>query len=112
LRKLYVKRILRQLAFDKSIPPALDVHAKIAARTFRGDLSPLQMAATEIIPQGLSIALRIGEFVRQAYLYSAGIRRRSRLGPVTQHDSLVPLRCVRHYTPRLRHEFRDAGPPR
>jgi hypothetical protein len=61
------------LAFDKSIPPSLETHARIAARTFHGGLSELQVAATEIIPQGVSIALSIRELVRQAYLYSAGI---------------------------------------
>lgn len=61
------------LAFDKSIPQTLQTNTKVAARTFRGQLSPLQVAATEIIPQGVSIALSIRELVRQAYLYSAGI---------------------------------------
>jgi hypothetical protein len=61
------------LAFDKSIPPALEIHMRVAERTFRGELNPLQVAATEIIPQGVSIALSIRELVRQAYLYSAGI---------------------------------------
>lgn len=61
------------LAFDKSIPPSLETHARIAVRTFQGGLSELQVAATEIIPQGVSIALSIRDLVRQAYLYSAGI---------------------------------------
>jgi hypothetical protein len=61
------------LAFDKSIPPALEIHMRVAERTFRSELNPLQVAATEIIPQGVSIALSIRELVRQAYLYSAGI---------------------------------------
>ena len=70
------------LAFDKSIPPALEIHMRIAERTFRGELNPLQVAATEIIPQGVSIALSIRELVRQAYLYSAGILIRPLLARV------------------------------
>jgi len=61
------------LAFDLAIPPALAFHTRIGRRTFEGNLSPLQVAATEIIPQGVSIALSIRELVRQAYLYSAAI---------------------------------------
>jgi hypothetical protein len=61
------------LAFDRLIPPALETHTRIGARTFRGELNSLQVAATEIIPQGVSIALSVRELVRQAYLYSAGI---------------------------------------
>jgi len=61
------------LEFDRSIPPALNVHMDVAKRTFSRELSALQMAATEIIPQGVSIALSIRELVRQAYLYSAAI---------------------------------------
>lgn len=61
------------LAFDLAIPPALDAHAKVGQRTFARSLTPVQIAATEIIPQGVSIALSIRELVRQAYLYSAAI---------------------------------------
>lgn len=61
------------LAFDRSIPAAMDVHIRVGARTFVSPLTPLQVAATEIIPQGVSIALSIRELVRQAYLYSAAI---------------------------------------
>jgi hypothetical protein len=61
------------LAFDKMIPMAMSVNTVIAARTFDRHLSPLQIAATEIIPQGVSIALSIRELIRQAYLYSAAI---------------------------------------
>lgn len=63
----------RLLAFDKAIPLAMSVNSIIAARTFSRSLSPIQIAATEIVPQGISIALSIRELTRQAYLYSAGI---------------------------------------
>jgi hypothetical protein len=61
------------LAFDKAIPPAMRANLEVARRTFIKPLSPLQIAATEIIPQGISIALSIRELIRQAYLYSAAI---------------------------------------
>jgi hypothetical protein len=59
------------LAFDKAIPAAMRTKLKVARRTFVKPLSPLQIAASEIIPQGISIALSIRELIRQAYLYSA-----------------------------------------
>jgi len=61
------------LAFDLAIPPALEIHARVGKRTFANPLTPLQVAATEIVPQGVSIALSIRELVRQGYLYSAAI---------------------------------------
>jgi hypothetical protein len=61
------------LAFDKAIPDAMRTNIEVARRTFIKPLSPLQVAATEIIPQGTSIALSIRELIRQAYLYSAAI---------------------------------------
>lgn len=61
------------LAFDQAIPTAMRINTEVAQRTFGASLSPLQTAATEIIPQGISIALSIRELIRQAYLYSAGI---------------------------------------
>lgn len=61
------------LAFDKGIPAAMRINTEVARRTFCASLSSLQTAATEIIPQGISIALSIRELIRQAYLYSAGI---------------------------------------
>jgi hypothetical protein len=61
------------VAFDKAIPPALRLNLEVSQRTFVKPLAPLQIAATEIIPQGISIALSIRELIRQAYLYSAAI---------------------------------------
>jgi len=52
-------------------------HTEVASRTFAGSLTPLQATETEIVPQGVSIALSIRELLRQAYLYSAGIPSRS-----------------------------------
>lgn len=64
------------LAFDQAIPPAMQVHAEIGPKTFGANLSPLQQCATEIIPQGISIALSIRELIRQGYLFSAAILMR------------------------------------
>jgi hypothetical protein len=61
------------LALDKAIPGALNINLGVSKRTFVQPLSPLQIAATEIIPQGISIALSVRELIRQAYLYSAAI---------------------------------------
>jgi hypothetical protein len=61
------------LAFDKAIPDAMRANLEVARRTFVKPLSPLQVAATEIIPQGISVALSIRELIRQAYC----TRRRS-----------------------------------
>jgi len=73
------------LAFDLSIPRALQVHAAIGPMTFSGQLSPLQRCATEIIPQDVSIALSIRELIRQAYLFSAAILMR----PLVERTGLM-----------------------
>jgi hypothetical protein len=62
--------------FDELIPGALDTNLEVSKRTFAKPLSPLQIAATEIIPQGVSIALSIRELIRQGYLFSAAILTR------------------------------------
>lgn len=80
------------LAFDQAIPRALQVHAEIGPKTFAGSLSPLQQCATEIIPQGISVALSIRELIRQAYLFSAAILMRplvERTG-LMQHLAMYP----------------------
>ena len=61
------------LSFDKAIPPAMAANLAVARRTFGLEMSPIQKAASELIPQGISIALSIRELIRQSYLYSAGI---------------------------------------
>lgn len=52
------------------------VHRQLEARTFATDLTAILIAAVEIIPQGISIALSMRELIRQAYLFSAGILMR------------------------------------
>jgi len=59
--------------FDKQISFTLYVNGFIAGytRAHRSELSPLQTAAAQIIPQGISLALSIRELIRQGYLFGA-----------------------------------------
>ena len=71
--------------FDITISRSLAVHGKLGPRTFASDLTPLQIATTEIVPQGVSIALSMRELIRQAYLYSAAILMR----PLVERTGMV-----------------------
>jgi hypothetical protein len=68
-----------------------------AATRSRANLSRLQMAACQIIPQGVSIALSIRELVRQGYLLSAEIllrpliERTASISYLAEHESAVAL---------------------
>lgn len=62
--------------FDRTITKSMAVHRQLGVRTFATDLTAIQIAAVEIIPQGISIALSMRELIRQAYLFSAGILMR------------------------------------
>lgn len=62
--------------FDRTITKSMAVHCQLGARTFETDLTAIQIAAVEIIPQGISIALSMRELIRQGYLFSAGILMR------------------------------------
>lgn len=73
------------LAFDLAIPRAMEVHGAIGPMTFSAQLAPLQRCATEIIPQGISVALSIRELIRQAYLFSAAILMR----PLVERTGLI-----------------------
>ncbi len=57
--------------FDQVIISCLDANADIAAYTHHIELSELQKAACQIIPQGINLALTIRELVRQGYLFGA-----------------------------------------
>lgn len=72
-------------SFDLAIPAALAANGAVARRTFGLQMSPLQQAASEIIPQGISISLSVRELIRQAYLYSAGILVR----PLIERTAMV-----------------------
>ena len=52
------------LAFDQAIPDAMRANLEVARRTFVKPLSSLQIAATVIIAQDISIALSIRELIR------------------------------------------------
>jgi hypothetical protein len=57
--------------FDQVIISCLEANADIAAYTHQIELSDLQKAARQIIPQGINLALTIRELIRQGYLFGA-----------------------------------------
>ena len=59
--------------FDNQISFTLYVNGFIAGytRAHHSELSPLQTAAAQIIPQGISLALSVRELIRQGYLFGA-----------------------------------------
>lgn len=57
--------------FDQVIISCLEANTNIAAYTHQVELSDLQKAACQIIPQGINLALSIRELVRQGYLFGA-----------------------------------------
>jgi len=57
--------------FDQVIMSCLEQNTEVAAYTHRKQLSDLQKAACQIIPQGINLALTIRELIRQGYLFSA-----------------------------------------
>jgi hypothetical protein len=66
------------LRFDRIIVRSLESNSRVAAQTHarRDNLSTLQKAACQIIPQGINIALSIRELVRQGYLFPAMVLMR------------------------------------
>lgn len=57
--------------FDQIIMSGLETNRMVAEYTHKIDLSELQKAACQIIPQGVNLSLTIRELVRQAYLFGA-----------------------------------------
>ncbi|HEX9897456.1 MAG TPA: hypothetical protein VGA85_07370 [Dehalococcoidales bacterium] len=57
--------------FDKVIMSCLEQNAEVATYTHHTQLSDLQKAACQIIPQGINLALTIRELIRQGYLFGA-----------------------------------------
>ncbi len=57
--------------FDQVISSCLKANTEVAAYTHAHELTDLQRAACQIIPQGLNLALSIRELVRQGYLFAA-----------------------------------------
>jgi hypothetical protein len=57
--------------FDQVILSCLELNANVASYTRKVELTDLQKAACQIIPQGINLGLTIRELVRQAYLFGA-----------------------------------------
>jgi hypothetical protein len=83
--------------FDVLICSAMDRSNKLAAMSRAHQLSELQRAAVQVVPQGLNIALSIRELVRQAHLFSALVLVRSLveraaiIGYLRQRPDALPL---------------------
>ena len=61
------------LEFDHAIPRAMRINTQLAQGTFDRELSPIQQAAAQLVPQAVSIALSVRELIRQGYLFSAAL---------------------------------------
>jgi hypothetical protein len=75
--------------FDNMISAALAASAPIATYTRGGNLTRLQLAATEIVPHGFSLALSIRELVRQGYLLGAEVLVR----PLLERAAVISYLC-------------------
>lgn len=64
--------------FDQVILSCLEANVQVAAFTqaHNRELSDLQKAACQIIPQGVNLALSIRELIRQGYLFAAVVLMR------------------------------------
>jgi hypothetical protein len=64
--------------FDQVILSCLEANAEVAAftRAHASEVSDLQKAACQIIPQGINLALSIRELIRQGYLFAAVVLMR------------------------------------
>jgi hypothetical protein len=79
------------LTFDQEIPFSLWVSSHIAAytRSHRDELTDLQRAACQIVPQGINLALSIREFIRQGYLFAALVLVR----PLIERAAIISYIC-------------------
>lgn len=59
------------LQFDQTIVACMEANAIASAYSYQAELSDLQSAACQVIPQGINLALSIRELVQQGYLFSA-----------------------------------------
>jgi len=59
--------------FDQVIVACLKENGRVAPLTYGQQLSELQRAAAQLIPQGINLALSIRELVRQGYLFGAAV---------------------------------------
>ncbi len=79
------------LQFDRIIVATLRANRAVAAASRDRDLTDLQRAASQIIPQGVSIGLSIRELLRQGYLFSAFVLVR----PLIERAAIISY-LVRH----------------
>jgi hypothetical protein len=79
------------LTFDQEIPFSLWISGEIAAytRSHREELTDLQHAACQIVPQGINLALSIRELIRQGYLFAALVLIR----PLIERAAIVSYLC-------------------
>ena len=65
--------------FDQAIMSCLEANGDVARYTqeHAHELTDLQKAACQIIPQGINLALSIRELVRQGYLFAAAVLMRA-----------------------------------
>jgi len=75
--------------FDQVIMSCLKQNADVSAYTHRPQLSDLQKAACQIIPQGINLALTIRELIRQGYLFSALVLMR----PLIERAATISYLC-------------------
>lgn len=86
-------------SLDEMILRSLEVQRTLALWTRANELTPLQPAASELIPSASSVALSVRELVRQAYLLSALIlarplmERTATLSYLVEHPDAVALRA-------------------
>lgn len=88
--------------FDQVIVSCLEANADVAKYTHEHahDLSELQKAACQIIPQGINLALSIRELVRQGYLFAAVVLMR----PLIERAAII---SYLHERPDEVHLWRD-----
>lgn len=75
--------------FDMMLRAFIEHQQRISAWTHGSSLSPVQCAASQIVPSASSIALSIRELVRQAYLVSALILTRPLMERVATVSYLI-----------------------
>jgi len=79
------------LTFDQEIPFSVWVNTHIAAytRAHSDELTDLQRAACQIVPQGINLALSIRELIRQGYLFAALVLIR----PLIERAAIISYIC-------------------
>lgn len=106
---------------DITIVGAVKANRAVAEMSHRTELTGLQRAACQIIPQGISIGLSVRELIRQAYLFSAFvlirplIERAAIISYLVQHPEHVEhwnAGWLHHKRPSLRKMLEAMSPGR